>query len=376
MARVEGVPVLQLGRRGAATPTPTSSARRRDRASRSSISRTSPERAPSREPQAVRAGARGVPRQRGLRDRRRQRAGRAPGPLRGRPTWPASSPSTSPTRRRGGGRDVLQLVRPRHLGGRAARLAGVGLPFGQRTRARSSSTGPATRSGSSISPSRTRRSSSPSSSTSAWATRTRAGSRRTATTSSAWTSSTSATPARTPRCAWWTCTTGRTPSSRRRGSGRTRRIEHNGYAIGDKYYFSNYERGLTILDVTNPLAPDRAGLVDTYPATDTANFHGAWAVYPFLPSGNILVSNIDGAGGLYVLRQQSPTSTVSPTVPRAPSSRSTHAVVLRVDGARPHSVNCPARLSRADVAQSVEQRFRKPQVTGSSPVVGSTRSIS
>jgi hypothetical protein len=28
--------------------------------------------------------------------------------------------------------------------------------------------------------------------------------------------------------------------------------------------------------------------------------------------------------------------------------------------------------ARADVAQLVEQRFRKPQVTGSNPVVGST----
>jgi choice-of-anchor B domain-containing protein len=100
--------------------------------------------------------------------------------------------------------------------------------------------------------------------------------------------------------------------------GTNKTIEHNGYAIGDKYYFSNYERGLAILDVTNPLAPTEQAWFDTYPATDTANFHGAWAVYPFLPSGNILISNIDGAGGLYVLRQQSPTTTVSPTVPRAP----------------------------------------------------------
>jgi hypothetical protein len=29
-------------------------------------------------------------------------------------------------------------------------------------------------------------------------------------------------------------------------------------------------------------------------------------------------------------------------------------------------------LARADVAQLVEQRFRKPQVTGSNPVVGSS----
>ena len=99
--------------------------------------------------------------------------------------------------------------------------------------------------------------------------------------------------------------------------GTNKSIEHNGYTVGDLYYFSNYERGLTILDVSNPLSPSEVAYFDTYPATDTANFHGAWAAYPFLPSGNILVSNIDGAGGLYVLRQ-SPASTVSPGVPRVP----------------------------------------------------------
>ena len=99
--------------------------------------------------------------------------------------------------------------------------------------------------------------------------------------------------------------------------GTNKSIEHNGYTIGDKYYLSNYERGLTILDVSNPLSPSETAFFDTFPASDTANFHGAWAVYPFLPSGNILVSNIDGAGGLYVLRQ-SATPTVAPTVPRPP----------------------------------------------------------
>src|SRR6185295_6727832 len=104
--------------------------------------------------------------------------------------------------------------------------------------------------------------------------------------------------------------------------GATKTIEHNGYTIGDKYYFSNYERGLTILDVSNPLAPVETAFLDTYPATNEANFHGAWAVYPFLPSGNILISNIDGAGGLFVLKE-TPQSD-APTVPRAPITRVLH----------------------------------------------------
>jgi choice-of-anchor B domain-containing protein len=104
--------------------------------------------------------------------------------------------------------------------------------------------------------------------------------------------------------------------------GTNKTIEHNGYAIGDKYFLSNYERGLTILDVSNPLAPVERAFFDTYPASDTANFHGAWAVYPFLPSGNILISNIDGAGGLFVLKESAPAPVAGP-LPRAPITRVT-----------------------------------------------------
>ena len=102
--------------------------------------------------------------------------------------------------------------------------------------------------------------------------------------------------------------------------GGNKTIEHNGYTIGDKYYMSNYERGLTILDVTNPLQPSELAFFDTYPLTDTAGFHGAWAVYPFLPSRNILISNIDGAGGLFVLKEQS-APVQAPIAPREPITR-------------------------------------------------------
>ena len=102
--------------------------------------------------------------------------------------------------------------------------------------------------------------------------------------------------------------------------GATKTIEHNGYTIGDKYYFSNYEGGLTVLDVANPRQPALLASFDTYPATDTAAFHGAWAVYPFLPSGNILVSNIDGAGGLFVLKEEALPG-LAPLTPRSPVLR-------------------------------------------------------
>ena len=82
-------------------------------------------------------------------------------------------------------------------------------------------------------------------------------------------------------------------------TGPTSAIDHNGYAHGSRYYMSNYTRGLTILDISNPTAPREAGYFDTLPSSNAASFNGAWGVYPFLPSGNLLVSDINS--GLYVL---------------------------------------------------------------------------
>lgn len=38
---------------------------------------------------------------------------------------------------------------------------------------------------------------------------------------------------------------------------------------------------------------------DAYPADDSTEFDGAWSVYPYLPSGYVLVSDI--SNGLFVV---------------------------------------------------------------------------
>lgn len=85
-------------------------------------------------------------------------------------------------------------------------------------------------------------------------------------------------------------------------TGPTRAIDHNGFVRGNRYYMSNYERGLTVLDITDPANPVTVGFFDTYTPSNNAGFNGAWGAYPFLPSGNILVSDI--GSGLYILKDR------------------------------------------------------------------------
>jgi len=78
--------------------------------------------------------------------------------------------------------------------------------------------------------------------------------------------------------------------------------DHNGYAKGNRYYVSHYRRGLVVFDLTDPEDLREVGNLDTFisPEPNVAGTIGAWGVYPFLPSGNILVSDIDN--GLFILR--------------------------------------------------------------------------
>jgi choice-of-anchor B domain-containing protein len=110
----------------------------------------------------------------------------------------------------------------------------------------------------------------------------------------------------------------RNPSPTVSYTGTTTTTDHNGYTIGNRYYVSHYKRGLVIFDVTNPLALREVGFFDTltFPAENTSGFNGSWGVYPFLPSGTLLVSNIEG--GLFVLRRNETTAT-PPTPPAPPA---------------------------------------------------------
>ncbi|MEM9823515.1 MAG: choice-of-anchor B family protein [Bacteroidota bacterium] len=83
---------------------------------------------------------------------------------------------------------------------------------------------------------------------------------------------------------------------------------HNPYVLGDLLFVSYYEDGLHVYDWSDPANPIRVATYDSYPDNDDVNsdlygyndYSGNWGVYPYLPSGNILISDMDN--GLFVLR--------------------------------------------------------------------------
>lgn len=97
--------------------------------------------------------------------------------------------------------------------------------------------------------------------------------------------------------------------------GDTPAIDHNGYVLGDRYYQSSYQRGLMVFDISNPRSLRPIASFDTYPDGDLPQYNGAWGTYPFFPSGNIAIGDIEN--GLFMVRHvaaQSPaTSTPTPT---------------------------------------------------------------
>jgi hypothetical protein len=105
-------------------------------------------------------------------------------------------------------------------------------------------------------------------------------------------------------------------------------IDHNQYVHNDYVWQSNYCAGLRVLDEAgmNPEAMKERAYFDVAPECDTAEFSGngvyynalqiiclrlfiffyfilivgAWSVYPFFPSGNMIVQSIEK--GLFVMK--------------------------------------------------------------------------
>ncbi|GHC45663.1 choice-of-anchor B family protein [Ulvibacter litoralis] len=109
--------------------------------------------------------------------------------------------------------------------------------------------------------------------------------------------------------------------------GATAAIDHNGYVKGTKFYLSNYRAGLRIFDVSDIANQGftEESYFDTFPNNNNASFNGAWSVYPYLKSGNIIISDIDR--GFFLVRPNTAIDNVNPV-----ASCKNATVSLNADG--------------------------------------------
>ncbi len=84
----------------------------------------------------------------------------------------------------------------------------------------------------------------------------------------------------------------------------TTAIDHNQFVLGNRVFQANLSSGLRVLefgDLANRELMEIA-FFDTFPANDATEISGAFSVYPYLPSGTIIVSDINN--GLFILSLQ------------------------------------------------------------------------
>lgn len=77
-------------------------------------------------------------------------------------------------------------------------------------------------------------------------------------------------------------------------------IPHNQVVAGNFLYSSYYYDGLQVYDISNPAKPVRVMEYSTSSRPHNNSYEGAWGVYPLLPSGNILISDMQE--GLFVVK--------------------------------------------------------------------------
>jgi choice-of-anchor B domain-containing protein len=77
-------------------------------------------------------------------------------------------------------------------------------------------------------------------------------------------------------------------------------IYHNPFRKGDLLFVAAYQDGMVVFDISDPIKPKRVAWYDTYANTTYTGYTGTWSVYPWLPSGNVIVG--DMVSGLYVVK--------------------------------------------------------------------------
>ncbi|MBT3587872.1 MAG: choice-of-anchor B family protein [Flavobacteriaceae bacterium] len=85
-------------------------------------------------------------------------------------------------------------------------------------------------------------------------------------------------------------------------SGPTSATDHNGYVDGDKFYLANYKAGMRVIDISDIANGNmtETGYFDIFIYGNSAGYDGAWNVYPYFESGNIIISSLKYSSPDYV----------------------------------------------------------------------------
>ncbi len=107
-------------------------------------------------------------------------------------------------------------------------------------------------------------------------------------------------------------------------------IIHNTHVVNDYAVTSWYTEGVIVTDVHRPQNLVHVGQYDSYNLT-LADFEGAWGVYPFLPSGNIIISNITPGELLVVTPQYKRAAYIEGTVTDASNNQILSGVRVKIN---------------------------------------------
>jgi len=92
-------------------------------------------------------------------------------------------------------------------------------------------------------------------------------------------------------------------------SGPTLATDHNGYVMENRFYLANYKAGMRVIDISDISNGNmtEVGSFDIFPSNDEPGYDGAWNVYPYFASGNLIIttlkySNPNYVPGFYLVR--------------------------------------------------------------------------
>jgi len=131
---------------------------------------------------------------------------------------------------------------------------------------------------------------------------------------------------------------------------------HNVYVKNDTAWCAWYEEGVLAFDVTDPLNEVQIASFDTGPDTTAIGpYAGCWAVYPFLPSGVIISSDI--LQGLHLTYYSEQIGTVSGTVTDATTGDPIPNAEVRVPAFFDRAVSTDAQGDYSVVLPGGSQQF-------------------